>query len=160
MPTLYCNFESIPKSFLPSQTTGRVASKIYKIEPHSVLSIPRSSHPKVFLRNGVLKICSKFTGEHSCRSVISRKLLCRFQTDCLKLSFWTCRQMSGGRFLFGLREMQVSEKILLIMSLLTASINIWNEDISPDANNESMWREFEHDLELLESDIDSFLLDE
>ena len=56
--------------------------------------------------------------------------------------------------------MQVSEKILLIMSLLTASINIWNEDISPDANNESMWREFEHDLELLESDIDSFLLDE
>ena len=87
-------------------------------------------------------------------------LRCRFQTDCLKLSFWTCRQMSGGRFLFGLREMQVSEKILLIMSLLTASINIWNEDISPDANNESMWREFEHDLELLESDIDSFLLDE
>ena len=75
MPTLYCNFESIPKSFLPSQTTGRVASKIYKIEPHSVLSIPRSSHPKVFLRNGVLKICSKFTGEHPCRSEISVKLV-------------------------------------------------------------------------------------
>ena len=78
MPTLYCNFESIPKSFLPSQTTGRVASKIYKIEPHSVLSIPRSSHLKVFLRNGFLKICSKFTGEHPCRNVISRKLLCNF----------------------------------------------------------------------------------
>ena len=68
--------------------------------------------------------------------------------------------MSGGRFLFGLRDMQVSERILLIMSLLKASMNIWNEDISPDANNESMWREFEHDLELLESDIDSCLLDE
>ena len=33
-----------------------------------------SSHPKVFLGKGVLKICSKFTGEHSCRGVISIKL--------------------------------------------------------------------------------------
>ena len=31
----------------------------------------RTSHPQVFLRKGVLKICSKFTGEHPCRSVIS-----------------------------------------------------------------------------------------
>ena len=31
----------------------------------------RSSHPEVFLVKGVLKICSKFTGEHPCRSVIS-----------------------------------------------------------------------------------------
>ena len=27
MPTLYCNIESIPKSLLPSKTTGRVAPK-------------------------------------------------------------------------------------------------------------------------------------
>ena len=27
VPTLYCNIESIPKSLLPSQTTGRVAPK-------------------------------------------------------------------------------------------------------------------------------------
>ena len=32
--------------------------------------IYRSSRPEVFLRNGVLKICSKFTGEHPYRSVI------------------------------------------------------------------------------------------
>ena len=31
----------------------------------------RNSPPKVFLRKGVLKLCSKFTGEHPCRSVIS-----------------------------------------------------------------------------------------
>ena len=31
----------------------------------------RSSHPEVFLGKGVLKICSKFTGEHPCRSGIS-----------------------------------------------------------------------------------------
>ena len=39
------------------------------------LEIDRSSHPEVFLRKGVLKICSKFTGEHPCQSVISIKLL-------------------------------------------------------------------------------------
>ena len=38
----------------------------------------RSSHPEVFLRKGVLKICSKFTAEHPCRSAISIKLLCNF----------------------------------------------------------------------------------
>ena len=37
-----------------------------------------SSHPKVFIGKGVLKICSIFTGEHPCRSVISIKLLCNF----------------------------------------------------------------------------------
>ena len=31
-----------------------------------------------FLGKSVLKICSKFTGEHPCRSVISIKLLCNF----------------------------------------------------------------------------------
>ena len=30
----------------------------------------RGSPPEVFLRKGVLKISSKFTGEHQCRSVI------------------------------------------------------------------------------------------
>ena len=30
----------------------------------------RSSHPEVFLGKVVLKICSKFTGEHPCRSAI------------------------------------------------------------------------------------------
>ena len=35
----------------------------------------RQNHPtEVFLEKGVLKICSKFTGEHQCRSAISIKL--------------------------------------------------------------------------------------
>ena len=38
----------------------------------------RSSQPEVFLGIGVLKICSKFTGDHPCRSAISIKLLCNF----------------------------------------------------------------------------------
>ena len=35
----------------------------------------RSSPPEAFLEKGVLKLYSKFTGEHPCRSVISIKLL-------------------------------------------------------------------------------------
>ena len=33
----------------------------------------RSSHPQVFLVKGILKICSKFAGEHPCRSATSMK---------------------------------------------------------------------------------------
>ena len=38
----------------------------------------RSSHPEVFPRKDVLKICSRFTGEHPCRSAISIKLQSSF----------------------------------------------------------------------------------
>ena len=41
-------------------------------------SIFRSSHPEVFLGKGILKICSKFTGEHPCRCEISIKLQSSF----------------------------------------------------------------------------------
>ena len=37
------------------------------------------------------------------------------------------------------------------MSLLKASINIWNEDISSDADDRNMWSEFEHDLVVAKS---------
>ena len=48
--------------------------------------IIRSSRLEAFLVKGVLKICSKLTGEHPCRSVISIKLLCNFQnTFSIKL---------------------------------------------------------------------------
>ena len=43
-----------------------------------MLTWSRSSHPEVFLRKGVLKVCSKFTGEHPCRSAISIKLESNF----------------------------------------------------------------------------------
>ena len=38
----------------------------------------RSSPPEVFLREGDLKICSKFTGEHPCLRVVSIKLQSNF----------------------------------------------------------------------------------
>ena len=44
----------------------------------------RSSGPEVFLGKGVLKICSKFTGDHPCESAISIKLLHILRTTFLK----------------------------------------------------------------------------
>ena len=44
----------------------------------------RSSHSEVFLSTGVLKIYSKFTGKHPCRSVISIKLLFNFSDIALR----------------------------------------------------------------------------
>ena len=38
----------------------------------------RSIYPELLLGKGVLKICSKYTGEHLCRSVISIKLQSNF----------------------------------------------------------------------------------
>ena len=38
----------------------------------------RSSHSEVFLGKVVLKICSKFTGEHPCQSAVSIKLQSNF----------------------------------------------------------------------------------
>ena len=43
-----------------------------------VSGICRSSRPEVLLGKSVLKICSKFTGEHPCRSAISIKLESNF----------------------------------------------------------------------------------
>ena len=44
----------------------------------------RISPPDVFLLKGVLKICSKFTGEHPCRSVFSIKLQSNFIENTLR----------------------------------------------------------------------------
>ena len=42
----------------------------------------KSSHPEVVLGKGVLKICSKFTAEHPCRSTISIK----FQSNLIEIT--------------------------------------------------------------------------
>ena len=40
--------------------------------------IQQSSRLEIFLEKVALKICTKFTGEHPCRNVISIKLICIF----------------------------------------------------------------------------------
>ena len=54
------------------------------LETIFILSIFRSDPPELFLGKSVLKICSKFTGEHPYRNVISIKLLSNF----IKITLW------------------------------------------------------------------------
>ena len=55
--------------------TSTLSSLLY-ISDYEDLPMFRSSHPDVFLGKCVLKIYSKFIGEHPCRSATSIKLLC------------------------------------------------------------------------------------
>ena len=52
----------------------------------------------------------------------------RLQSDKLENRFSQYRQMSGGKFLVGLRENQSSERILKCLSLLKAGIDFWIEE--------------------------------
>ena len=62
----------------------------------------RSSRPEVFSRKGILKIRSKFTGEHPCRSVISITLRHRCSPVKLQHIFRTSfsKNTSGRLLLF------------------------------------------------------------
>ena len=63
--------------------------------------------------------------------VILRKL----NSDPLEKRFSKYRQMSGGRFLVGLREVINSEKILSCRSLLLEEVNYWKEDLAIEEND-------------------------
>ena len=52
--------------------------------PFILEDIYRSSPSEVFWEKAVLKVCSKFTGEHPCRSAFSINLLHIFRTSLLK----------------------------------------------------------------------------
>ena len=67
---------------LGKQGAGRAHFTFGQILP--TISLFRSSHPEVFLIKGVLKIYSKFTGEHPWRSVISIKL----QSNFIEITLW------------------------------------------------------------------------
>ena len=76
-----CEFcEILKNSFFQKESSLRRIMLFILLE-HSITSqnfsgvkviLFRSSHPEMFIRKGVIKIYSKFTGEHSCRSVISQ----------------------------------------------------------------------------------------
>ena len=66
---------------MSSKTSSRRVCKTSSRNLQDVLEdkkLFKSSGPQVFLGKGVLNICSKFTGDHPCRSAISIKLLCNF----------------------------------------------------------------------------------
>ena len=68
--------------------------------------------------------------------------------------------MNGGRFLFGLREVIVSERILAFKSLLKRNILFWNEDIGKDSIKcKSTFKAFENEIDLFVTEIQAATLD-
>ena len=67
--------------------------------------------------------------------------------------------MSGGRFLVGLREVEISERILVTKSLLRESIIFWNEDVHPNNTESSKMENFKAKLNELSSDFECCTLD-
>ena len=94
------------------------------------LPIARGCHPEVFLRKGVMKICSKFTGEHPCRSVISIKLLCNFIEIALRHGCSSVNLLHIFRTPF---PRNTSERLLLDSRKLFSVI--WILTVSPEIKN-------------------------
>ena len=63
---------------------GNKCCNLIKRSSENISSNIRSSRPEVFLRKGVLKICSKFTGEDPSQSAILIKLLYNFIKTILR----------------------------------------------------------------------------
>ena len=87
----------------------------YLVLPYWVTSYTFGSiHPEAFLRKSVLKICSKFTGQHPCRSVISIKLLCTSPVNLLHIFRTTFpRNTSGWLLLYFIRYWKAAWSFLL-----------------------------------------------
>ena len=68
--------------------------------------------------------------------------------------------MSGDRFLTGLREMELSEHVLLTTNLLKESVDIFGEDLRKENMEESLLIIDDDELNALSSDLESCMLNE
>ena len=75
-------------TILESSTLKKVflctSDSFFFIGDYIYFTLNTSSHPEVFLRKGVLKICGKFRGEYPCWGVISIKLQSSFMETTLR----------------------------------------------------------------------------
>ena len=82
-------------------------------------------------------------------------LTARLQSDPIKRRFSQYRQMSGGRFLVGLREVINTELILTCRSLTKENINFWEEDLQNDDYDDETFDELDEIL-YTESNVGDF----
>ena len=61
--------------------------------------------------------------------------------------------MNGGRFLIGLRKMELSERVLLTTSLLKELVYIFDEDLRKENIDESLLILVHNELNALSSDL-------
>ena len=101
----------------------------------NLLSQLKHPHPQAFLID-LLSDGFKFV------------LTARFQSDSIERRFGQYRQMSGGRFLVGLKDVIWSERILKIKSLVKESIDI-KDDIKVTENEDAIQQElFDNIMEI------------
>ena len=89
----------------------------------------RSSPPEENQEKGVLKICSKFTGEHPCRSAISIKL----QSSFIETTLW--HECSPSNLLYIFRTPFPKNTSGWLLLLVVKKLGgRWGEDRSPLAS--------------------------
>ena len=81
-------------------------------------------------------------------------LTSRLQTDPLDKHFGKLRQLSGGRFLVSLCEVESSLKILRIKSLIKENLNCWMENVQPDSTIKAVRSEIITSLSLIHNEIE------
>ena len=114
----------------------------------SLLSIvfSGSSHPKVFLGKGVLKICSKLTGEHPCRNVnkVAKQLYCNDTAiGCFPVNLLHIFETPFSKNTFGWLVLIFSHlffvRNVFLSNTLTSSLNF---KIPENLNKSSLERPF------------------
>ena len=88
----------------------------------------------MFLGKGVLKICSKFTGEHPCQSVISIELLYNFieialRHGCSLINLLHIFRAPFPKNSVNIRNMEESNPNTLLLDL---KIAVWTEETPCD----------------------------
>ena len=93
----------------------------------SLMQTYRNSPVQVFSGKGVLKIGSKFTGEHPCRSVVSIKILCItlrqlcFPVNLLHIFRKPCSKNTYGGLLLEFSSVNLNFHPLIYLRLMYAS---------------------------------------
>ena len=85
----------------------------------------RNSRPEVLLEKGVLKICSKFTREHPCRSAISIKLQSNFIDLILHDNINVRRHLNKGKL--HLNDTGISRFVRNFRDFLNLFETTWHE---------------------------------
>ena len=114
---------------------------------------PQTSHALVTTLR-----CTASLIEDLLREGYSYVLTARFQSDPLERRFSRYRQMSGGRFLIGLRELESSERILSISSLIKEGVDFWKEDVRPSNDQTEAISWLNSKLDEVADEIDTCML--
>ena len=80
-------------------------------------------------------------------------LTSKFQSDPLELQYGNLQIMSGGRFLVSLTEVNNSQRILLLTSVIKEDINFWEHDLYENKDLTESWQHFKKGISIFASQM-------